>query len=344
MPRTLMLRPLLRRSDITEAEQIFQKTLAARATSNVKVSGIDVPTPGGTAEDVTLIFLTNSLWHLPTPRGQEKWWHPFGFDQPESLKTRKSSRMIVQFTRARSGYSAKLGAFFAADPNDTIYLVHTGKIGGGRKGVGKTAFLESLGPKAIPIELNRTDKTTRMSVAFCSAITSPNLVRDIEKFTEVVYQFKLPISDRKSSKNEAQAKFVSEAEVELSLKNLTDDQLRRRIVAGGKPKRTTTKIDQFLRNSAVVVLVKRRAEGVCERCEDPAPFRDRFMRPFLECHHITTLAEGGVDDETNAMALCPNCHREAHFSGEQPALRSELAKRLKKIIAREKISRKSARI
>lgn len=47
-----------------------------------------------------------------------------------------------------------------------------------------------------------------------------------------------------------------------------------------------------------------------------------------------SLAEGGVDDDKNAIALCPNCHREAHFSVDQPALRTELAKRLKEILTR----------
>ncbi|WP_163591073.1 HNH endonuclease, partial [Klebsiella variicola] len=35
--------------------------------------------------------------------------------------------------------------------------------------------------------------------------------------------------------------------------------------------------------------------------------------PFLEVHHIEWLSNGGEDSVENAIALCPNCHRQAHF-------------------------------
>ena len=37
---------------------------------------------------------------------------------------------------------------------------------------------------------------------------------------------------------------------------------------------------------AVKIVVRLRANGVCEGCESPAPFNDRHGRPFLEAHHI----------------------------------------------------------
>jgi len=33
----------------------------------------------------------------------------------------------------------------------------------------------------------------------------------------------------------------------------------------------------------------------------------------LEVHHKVPLAEGGDDTVENAIALCPNCHRHAHY-------------------------------
>ena len=30
-------------------------------------------------------------------------------------------------------------------------------------------------------------------------------------------------------------------------------------------------------------------------------------------HHLKQLADGGSDTTTNAIAVCPNCHRELHF-------------------------------
>jgi predicted HNH restriction endonuclease len=70
----------------------------------------------------------------------------------------------------------------------------------------------------------------------------------------------------------------------------------------------------FKRNADVVVAVLDRANGFCEKCESKAPFiRKKDNTPYLEVHHKILLAEGGEDSIENAIAVCPNCHRELHF-------------------------------
>ena len=70
----------------------------------------------------------------------------------------------------------------------------------------------------------------------------------------------------------------------------------------------------FRRNQDVVAEVLSRAGGHCEDCRQPAPFfRAKDGTPFLEVHHVVTLAQGGMDTVENAKALCPNCHRKRHF-------------------------------
>jgi len=69
----------------------------------------------------------------------------------------------------------------------------------------------------------------------------------------------------------------------------------------------------YRRNADVIVAVLIRANGVCERCRKNATFvRRSDGTPFLEVHHCKPLAEGGEDTTENALALCPNCHREVH--------------------------------
>lgn len=70
----------------------------------------------------------------------------------------------------------------------------------------------------------------------------------------------------------------------------------------------------FVRNPDVVAEVLFRANGYCGHCNNPAPFNRRGGSPYLEVHHIKPLAEGGEDMVANAVALCPNCHRRAHFA------------------------------
>ena len=78
-----------------------------------------------------------------------------------------------------------------------------------------------------------------------------------------------------------------------------------------------TKIVQhrvFYRNPDVVAEVLYRAEGICAKCQNPAPFNRKMDNtPYLEVHHIIHLADGGEDTIENTEALCPNCHRHRHF-------------------------------
>lgn len=70
----------------------------------------------------------------------------------------------------------------------------------------------------------------------------------------------------------------------------------------------------FKRNPDVVAEVLMRANGRCEKCGNSAPFiRKKDNSPYLEVHHKVQLSDEGEDTIENAIALCPNCHREQHF-------------------------------
>ena len=56
-----------------------------------------------------------------------------------------------------------------------------------------------------------------------------------------------------------------------------------------------------------------RARGLCEFCHK-RPFLKYDREPYLEAHHIIPLAKGGPDTVKNTIALCPECHREAHYA------------------------------
>lgn len=71
---------------------------------------------------------------------------------------------------------------------------------------------------------------------------------------------------------------------------------------------------QIERNPYVVRRVLDLAKGICNRCQKLGPFiRKTDGTRFLEVHHIKPLSEKGDDLVSNCEALCPNCHREAHF-------------------------------
>ncbi|WP_409364452.1 HNH endonuclease [Burkholderia sp. Bp9090] len=46
--------------------------------------------------------------------------------------------------------------------------------------------------------------------------------------------------------------------------------------------------------------------------------------PFSRSHHLRKLVDGGSDTVTNAVAVCPNCHRRLHFSEDAHSYRETL--------------------
>lgn len=98
------------------------------------------------------------------------------------------------------------------------------------------------------------------------------------------------------------------------------------------PRKSTAPVTTFVRDPAVKAWVLRRANGKCESCLEDAPFITTEGYPFLEVHHLKTLADGGSDRVSNAAALCPNCHRRFHHAGDKAKLRDKLYKRIDRLI------------
>jgi 5-methylcytosine-specific restriction protein A len=78
---------------------------------------------------------------------------------------------------------------------------------------------------------------------------------------------------------------------------------------GGKREVVT---EVYERDSIVSEYAKRKADGMCQLCNQPAPFLNLDGEPYLETHHIEWLSNDGKDLIENTVALCPNCHRKMH--------------------------------
>jgi len=115
-------------------------------------------------------------------------------------------------------------------------------------------------------------------------------------------RFKSQVEDELSQKV-AESKKISSYERKKRIKEVSIEPEVIQVISRG-----------FKRNADVIAEVLSRANGICEKCGSKAPFmRKKDNTPYLEVHHKTNLADGGHDTLENAMALCPNCHRELHF-------------------------------
>jgi len=89
-----------------------------------------------------------------------------------------------------------------------------------------------------------------------------------------------------------------------------------------------SKRNWYERSQQVRKYVLARAGGVCEACDQPAPFARKDGTPYLEPHHTTRLADEGPDHPQSVGAVCPNCHRKIHSGAEGEAWNSRLKERL----------------
>ncbi len=99
-----------------------------------------------------------------------------------------------------------------------------------------------------------------------------------------------------------------------------------------RPPTVVTDRTSYFRDPAVKAWVLEAAGGVCEGCGSVAPFVDDREQPFLELHHVMPLASHGSDTVTNAVALCPNCHRRCHSSKDKHEFKLELYERVPRLI------------
>ena len=78
------------------------------------------------------------------------------------------------------------------------------------------------------------------------------------------------------------------------------------------------------RSPEVKAWVLMNSKYVCECCRKDAPFKRVDGTPYLEVHHVVTLADNGPDTPENAVAVCPDCHRALHYSSQREEMISNL--------------------
>ena len=98
-----------------------------------------------------------------------------------------------------------------------------------------------------------------------------------------------------------------------------------------KPGVIVSETSQYCRDPKIKAWILKNANGKCECCCKYAPFTAFDGLPYLEVHHIIRLADGGPDTISNAIAVCPNCHRELHFGAESHILIARLYNELPRL-------------
>lgn len=173
--------------------------------------------------------------------------------------------------------------------------------------------------------LERLEKYPMSQKTFNSLVKSPNTTGDYDKYKQNFIkrsEMIMDIANKLHRQSNHKTRYFSSEQVEDDLeeqiKNSKKDNpsvRKNRLKEAPKiPEQIQILSVGFKRNPDVITEVLLRANGLCERCNINAPFtRKKDNTPYLEVHHKTTLSNGGEDTIENAIAICPNCHRELHF-------------------------------
>lgn len=244
--------------------------------------------------DPQKVFANNRIWFAHESlenAGVPRYWNALGSGSPA---LRRSNHITVEVNPAIHGVDRRVAGLFAIDDKTRhTVLLHRGRIGGGRKGIGKTSFMEWYpGTREKFFDPSRDD--SEESAILVADLESSEFLTQLESFVDAVHRFKASCKADDPTK-------------------MSDTELRKKASAAPTKTKSSTKVNiVYERNRYVAELAKRRADGICELCGKAAPFTNRSDEPFLESHHIVWLAHGGPDSIANTVALCPNCHRKMH--------------------------------
>lgn len=111
-------------------------------------------------------------------------WNAFGVFDPK----RHAQIITVEINIPTTSNSARVAGFFARDPaTDEVYLMHDGSIGGGKAGVGRSAFL--AWSKATLEDVGRDDGDDRAGIVI-GRVDSDDMAARLWRFVQLVKGFK----------------------------------------------------------------------------------------------------------------------------------------------------------
>jgi len=177
-----LLRPLVDELEIKSAYTTFSQNVISGGEASDCVIGYK-----GDSESAQLVWHADKkLWVFLEPeRLTNRFWCAYGVDNP---LVHKMVSITCEINPPRFGYNRRLAGLFVVDSKDTIYLAHSGKIGGGRKGIGKTAFMKSRDTNDI-ISVMFPDKR-ETDYILIGGIEDKDFLSSLAKFVHEISDFK----------------------------------------------------------------------------------------------------------------------------------------------------------
>lgn len=126
------------KDEIAEAQRKLEATMAQAFVHRAKKN---IGYPAGTTRDAK-VFTDETLWYWSADLRQPEIANPRRLNWFGLFKAERDLQITVEINTSYAGRNDQIAGFFARDSDTgTVYLMHSGRVGGGTKGVGKAAFL-----------------------------------------------------------------------------------------------------------------------------------------------------------------------------------------------------------
>jgi len=123
------------------------------------------------------------MWFYPGKGEENRYWNAFGTDRPRS---EASLSITCEINFVKEGIDRRIGGAFATDSRGRIFVVHRGKLGGSRKGIGKALFEKRY--RGIWMEMD--DGREEISVAVVGVLHSPRFAHQVSQFVSKIEKIK----------------------------------------------------------------------------------------------------------------------------------------------------------
>jgi len=123
------------------------------------------------------------LWIFSQATKEVRYWNAFGRGKPQ---VGGHLPITAEINFPWAGIDRKTGAAFARDAWDRIYVIHRGKIGGGKKGIGKSLFEEYY--RGVWAWMDDGDALSQVAVV--GALTSSRFALQTAQFVAKIERLK----------------------------------------------------------------------------------------------------------------------------------------------------------
>ncbi len=191
--------------DTTVAKKRAQAQMERTITAALGYKGeLNVGFPAGNFDRAVYTGGVEDLWAAFSPPEQEdstkRYWNGFGVFREGA----GAQNITVEINIALHVNTARVAGYFAQEPvSGAIYLMHSGKIGGGRLGVGKSAFLAWSKSELVGTADGEGDVRGGIVIG---RIDDPDLAGRIWRFVQLVAAFKAAAVAGELETNEFRAK------------------------------------------------------------------------------------------------------------------------------------------